>query len=415
MKFSFLYASRQIFSPQKKGFTNARVVGAFIGIVLSLIPMMVVMVVVDGMIDGISNRFLALGESHIKIHSYGAKKKDEIEKAIQEALLLPEVKSAIASVHSKGIVINPVNSSKIGVEIKGFPPDLLEKDEGYKKYLEITEGEFDLSAPKKILISDAVAKELGLKINDTVQLLMIAPLRGKEVPIKIEYTISGFFTTGYYQIDNTTVYVNFNQVFPLFSPKGVQIFLKLQNPHKNLYRTTQDVRARVNFDDSWQVSSWETNNRMLFQNLEDTRFLIMIVMIGILIVTGFNILSTFFMIVREKENEIAILKSCGVPGRKIVLSFLFSGIFLASIATLLGIGLGIFISQFINEWIQLIENLTNFSFVSSDYYLEKIPVVINWGKVGLIAFFSILLAFIFTLFPAILSGKIKPIEVIRHH
>lgn len=424
------YALRQLFSPRKKFLANSRVTGALLGIILSLVPVMVVMVVVDGMIDGISDRFLSLGDSHIKVSSYASKTQKEVDEAQKELMEMDRVVSVIPSLTGKGLLINRNTKMKTGVGIKGFPADLLQLDEGYNQYLEITDGEFDLSDRRGIMVSSAAAKELDIQVGDKINMLMIVTILGNERPMQRTFIVKGLFSTGYYQLDNMTVYMNYDAAFNLFREKGFKFYLKVDDPDKRLYDLTRDIRNKMNLLGSWHVSSWQLNNKTFFANLENTRFLIMLVMVGIVFVTSFNILSTFFMIVKEKESEIAILKSCGVSDRMITRSFVTSGFILSVTGTIAGVLLGLLIAVNINGIIGFIEGTINFfiqivdhdfssgkafKLMSSDYHLDSIPVHISWLKTVIIAVFSILLAFLFTLIPSLHAGKVKPIEIIRKH
>lgn len=419
------YAFRQVFSPRRRGiprFANKRIVGAVAGMVLSLIPVCVAIVVVDGMVAGISDRFLSLGDAHIKIYSYTVRSRPAIQTAMETALRHPRVNSVIPSVNGRGLLSNSVTRQKTGVAIKGFRPDFLEQDADYRRYLTLTEGQWSLNQPKDILVSDAAAAKLGLHAGDGVDLLMVVHLGGVDRPITGRYTVRGIFSTGYYQLDNISVYMNLDRIYPLFKEKGVQLYVKVDNPHHQIDSLTQELRSAVNENAYWQLSNWKTNNRTFFQSLEDTQFLILMVLIGILFITGFNIMSTFFMAVKEKEKEIAILKCCGVSGGTLTLSFVLSAFLLALIGTVVGLGCGLLVAMHINEILAAIEwgvNLfasgRSFHIINPDYYLETIPVHIEPGKIALIGAASLLIAFFFTLIPVAKINKIKPIEVIRRH
>ncbi len=420
---SFKYAFRQIFSPRTRFFTNKRVVGALIGMILSLVPVCVALVVVDGMIDGISERFLSLGDNHLKVYSYASRTKEQMQEAIDLCKNDPDIISAVPSVNGRGLISNETTKLKTGVDIKGFPADIQQIDSGYRDFITMDEGEFNLENPKDILLSSAAANQLDIKAGDTVDLLMVVTLAGRERPIRGKYTVKGIFSTGYYQLDNISVYMNFDRVYPLFKEKGVQIYLKTQDPYKNIEETTTRIRSLVNEESYWQVSNWKANNRSFLESLENTRFLIMLVMIGIVFITSFNIMSTFFMMVKEKESEIAILKSCGVSTKMISSSFVFSGFLLAITGTFLGIALGLIAAVNVNELLKGIEWIVNlfvlsddgFEIISDDYYLETIPVTIDWIKVLLISVSSIFIAFLFTLIPVLRVSKIKAIDIIRKH
>lgn len=415
MGHSLFFALRLVFSFRKKFFASQRIVAAILVIIFSLIPLVVAQVVVDGMIVGISDRFISLGDGHIKIQTYKAATLEQIDTIEAIAYEFPWVVSVTRSLDSKGLLISPTTFKKSGVAIKAFNADFLTTNSSYKKYIEIIDGSCATLGEKEILVSVAVAKSLDIKVGDEVDILMIATLAGKDVPIKGRYTVRALFQTGYYQLDNFCVYMNFKRVYPLFKEQGVSLYITTDNPYHDINLRTQELRSNVVTKGNWSVSSWQTNNKTLFQTLQETRFLIYVILVGILIITSFNILSTFFMIIKEKEQNIAILKSCGVSNRSIVFSFVLSGLIIAFIGTTLGIGLGLLVGNYINQIISFIETLTNYSLISSDYYLEKIPISINWITIFLFYMLSISLAFIFTLLPSLRITKIKVIDIIRRH
>lgn len=412
---SLFFATRLVFSVNKKFFSSRRIVVAILVIIFSLVPLIVANIVVEGMIVGISDRFISLGDSHIKIQTYKNATPKLVSIVKQRALQFPWVLSVTRSLTSKGIIIEPKTLKKSGVEIKAFSSDFLSTDSSYKKYIDIVEGECEALGEREVLLSLAVAKNLGIQAGQTIDILMIATLAGKEVPIKGKYKVAAIFQTGYYQLDNFSLYMNFDRVFPLFKEHGVILYVTTNNPYENIAERTQELRSAVVTQGNFQVTSWQTNNRTLFQSLQETKFLIYIILIGILVVTSFNILSTFFMMIKEKEQNIAILKSCGVPSKTIVLAFVLSSLMISFIGTTIGVGLGLLVGFHINQIIAFIQTISGASLLPNDYYLETIPIIVNWTTVLIFYLLSILLSLLFSFLPALAVTKIKVIDIIRKH
>jgi lipoprotein-releasing system permease protein len=139
------------------------------------------------------------------------------------------------------------------------------------------------------------------------------------------------------------------------------------------------------------------------------------------------------MIQIEKREEIAILKSLGMPGRDISLVFLLLGFIVGCAGTFLGVAAGLTVSLSINEIIAGVESGVNAAFdlglrlflsspaegriqiFNPQFYLEYIPIRINLKELALAAGFSLLVALLAAYIPSRGAGKIRPLEVLRKH
>lgn len=123
----------------------------------------------------------------------------------------------------------------------------------------------------------------------------------------------------------------------------------------------------------------------------------------------------FYMIVRLKQKDIAIIKSCGAPGSSVAWIFVGFGACVGMIGSAIGVLLGYIITKNINtieEWIRIIFGLKLWK--SSVYMFSKIPDEVDWFWASCFVLLAIVAAMIGTLIPAIVAAATKPVNILRY-
>jgi len=123
----------------------------------------------------------------------------------------------------------------------------------------------------------------------------------------------------------------------------------------------------------------------------------------------------FYMIVRLKQKDIAIIKSCGAAGSSVAMIFVGFGVCVGIAGSGIGAVLGYIVTKNINtieEWIRIIFGLKLWK--SSVYMFSKIPNEVDWASALPIVLLAIIAAAIGTLIPAIVAAWTKPIEILRY-
>jgi len=123
----------------------------------------------------------------------------------------------------------------------------------------------------------------------------------------------------------------------------------------------------------------------------------------------------FYMIVRLKRKDVAIMKSCGASGFSIAWIFLGFGVSVGIMGTALGAVFGYVITANINTiegWVRATFGLKLWQ--SSVYMFDKIPNVVDWDWALLFAGLSIVAAAVGALLPAVLAAGTRPVEVLRY-
>ncbi|GBU26091.1 lipoprotein releasing system permease [Fibrobacteria bacterium R8-3-H12] len=143
----------------------------------------------------------------------------------------------------------------------------------------------------------------------------------------------------------------------------------------------------------------------------------------IVIVAAVNVSSATSMLVIERQRDIAILKISGASVSGVTEIFLWGSFLTGFIGGLIGVTFGLLIGRNINFLIRSLEKILTFfsgifhgeevKILDPGFYLETIPIIIDWKAVTLIWLFAILCSVLASWIPAWRAGKIKPMELLR--
>jgi lipoprotein-releasing system permease protein len=127
------------------------------------------------------------------------------------------------------------------------------------------------------------------------------------------------------------------------------------------------------------------------------------------------------MLALERQRDIAVLKVTGADARGIARVFLWGSFLTGLSGAIIGIALGLLLGAHINFIIHSLEKLLSFfsglwngsevKILDPGFYLQDIPVIIDWYAVFLIGCFTVLCSVIAALIPAHRAGKLKPMEL----
>jgi lipoprotein-releasing system permease protein len=123
----------------------------------------------------------------------------------------------------------------------------------------------------------------------------------------------------------------------------------------------------------------------------------------------------FHMMVRLKQKDIAIIKSCGAANASVIGLFLGFGVSVGVIGSGLGAALGYVITRNINQiedWIRILFGLKLWK--SSVYMFERIPNEVDWNSALFYGLLAMMAAAVGALLPAVAAARTRPVDVLRH-
>lgn len=141
-------------------------------------------------------------------------------------------------------------------------------------------------------------------------------------------------------------------------------------------------------------------------------FVILLMIVG---VAAFNIVATLVMIVKDKQPDIAILRTLGAGPRNVLGAFVIQGVLIGLAGTTLGAGLGILTSRHLEALVRLLERALGTQFLDARvYYMSDLPAFVEWQDVVRVCGVAFVLCAIATLYPAWRAARTAPAEALRH-
>ena len=220
------------------------------------------------------------------------------------------------------------------------------------------------------------------------------------------FHVVGFFETGMYEYDGSLAFIRLEEARALIhSPAAVSaVEVRVENIFKVPLITS---RLRSEIADGIRLRDWRQMNRNLFSALKLEKTAMFITLTLIILVATFSIVGSLVMLVMEKTKDIAILKTIGATSGLIRRIFVFQGLLVGTMGTLLGVCLGTGLCY-------LQKNYHLIRLPGDVYYITALPVDLQLFDVCLVAFAALLICFMATLYPAHQASRFKTVEALRY-
>ncbi|MDR2576398.1 MAG: ABC transporter permease [Treponema sp.] len=392
--------------------------GAAAGIAVSLIPIIVTLIVADGMIRGIIDRYMELGTGHLQVFSFSGA--ENLEDAAGKIQGIDGVRGVWHEQRGMGVLVG--KKGKKGASIRAIEPSFWEE----QVYLKLIDGTVGLETDRQMLLGESLAASIGAETGDTVRLMTIlAGNNGMNMPLITPFTVSGIVSAGYHELDANWCIITDGGGRRVLRPEtsSSSLIVKVDNPYNKVDAMTWSLYA--NLEAGFNVYTWKDLMRSQYSSYESTRQLLLLIMALIVIVAAVNVSSATSMLVIERQRDIAVLKVTGASTMGITNVFLWGSFLTGLCGALIGIASGLLLGNFINQIIRSLEKFLSFfsrlaggsevKILDPGFYLETIPIIIDWTAVFLIGCFTILCSVVASLLPAARAGKLKPMELLRRN
>lgn len=267
-----------------------------------------------------------------------------------------------------------------------------------------------------IAIGAELARNLGANVGSKVKLVSpnLLPTAFGTMPRAKDFTVVAIFSSGLFDYDAATVLMTVPaaQVF-LSMKEGINLIeIKIDNSElvSNYSKTLQKELGY-----SVQVKSWMQDNQQFLSVLQVERTTMFVILTLIMIVAAFNIISSLFMLVKDKTTDIAILKTIGASTKQIMMVFILNGMMIGVVGTFLGVSFGVLFAKNIEAIRKFLENLSGIKiFDPAIYFLYSLPSVVRVTDVIMIASLALFLSLIATIYPAYRAAALNPVEAMRY-
>ncbi len=369
--------------------------------------LIVVLAVMNGFREDLMKKILGVN-SHLLILSYKGGIKD-IEAIMEKAVEVDGVLSATPFIYSQVMIKNAGNIS--GAILRGVDPTTAGTVINIDSMIEggsVNLLEKSKADPQGIIIGSELSKQIGALPGDTVTL--VSPL-GKLTPLgrvvnEDNFKVKALFESGMYDYDSSLVFLSLTDAQDFLSlgneVTGIELRLKDMDESDTIGQIIQDKLGYP-----YWTKDWKMMNKSLFSALKLQKVTMSIILIMIVLVGALNIISSLVMLVMEKTRDIAILKTMGASSKSIMSIFIFQGLFVGLVGTLLGLMSGSFLCSL----------LARYKFIKLPpdvYYISTLPVRMEWLDIALIALAAIIISFVATIFPSWQASKLNPVEALRY-
>lgn len=385
------------------------------GIALGVAALIVVLSVMNGFQKEVRDRMLSV-LPHIELYLPGASPERVLEQWQQFATAAernPEVKAGAPFVAAQGMLVR--GQALRGVQVRGIDPATegnvsdLPRQMVSGKLTDLKPGGFG------VVLGNELADGMGVKVGDT--LLMMAP-QGSISPAGFaprmrQFTVVGVFSSGHYEYDSSLAFVDNDDAARVFRESGTAgVRLRIADMQK-----APEVAAELRnvLPPYVMASDWSRNNRTWFAAVQTEKRMMFLILALIVAVAAFNLLSSLVMAVKDKQSDIAILRTLGAGPGEVARIFLVQGALIGVIGTLLGVAGGIAIAYNVDVIVPFIERMLGVHFLPREiYFISALPSDPQVGDIVTIGVTSLVLSLLATLYPSWRASRLQPAQVLRH-
>ena len=268
-----------------------------------------------------------------------------------------------------------------------------------------------------LVLGSGIARELDVKAGDWVTLL-ISQQNGDEQlaqPTRERVQVTAILRLDG-QLDYSYALLQLAQAQEFLTYKPDQITgieLKLDDPFsvKNL-----DLSMLNDYPQMLYIQNWIGKFGYMYRDIQLIRTVMYIAMVLVIGVACFNIVSTLIMAVKDKQGDIAIMRTLGANNAFIKRIFIWYGLQAGMKGCLIGIVLGIILALNLTTFIQGIEWVIGKKLLSGDvYFVDFLPSELHWLDVLMVLVAALALSLIASLYPASRAAKLQPAQVLSSH
>lgn len=399
-------AMRLYFSKEGKKRTSRPAVRvALAGIMVGVLVMILTMCVVIGFKETVTQKIAGFG-AHIQLVSFDNNNTYDMQPIEVDDSLLCQLQSypyvqAVAPFITKPGMIK-TDSAFHGIVLKGTDYwDFFAKN--------IVEGTIPQTT-QEVIISNSVLNRLDLQIGDAINAYFVdeSNVRARK------WKIVGVYQTGFEQFDQLFIIAPLEatrrlQGWEEKTYSGVEVLLNdvnhLDEVADEMYF---DVVNRVdeNGYNIYYIQTLHQQNPAVFAWLDLLNTNVVVIIILMLLVAGFNIISGLIILIMESVQLIGTLKALGADNRFVRRIFLSQATLLVGKGVLWGniLGLAIAAIQYFSHFVQL-DPIT--------YYVSYVPITFAWEWIILLNVLTIALSLLILLLPSMIITRISPAKVMH--
>ncbi|AOT08027.1 lipoprotein-releasing ABC transporter permease subunit [Pseudoalteromonas luteoviolacea] len=265
----------------------------------------------------------------------------------------------------------------------------------------------------EIVLGKGIATQLGVSQGDKVTVL-IANQHAKNAlaaPKRVSFNVVGLISMGG-EVDKNLAIVRLDKVQQALSLDSTTV-TGLRLSVDDVFNAHQiAMSAGRALPDLVYVQSWFRTQGSLYQDIQMVRTIVYLVVFLIIAVASFNIISSMVMEVKEKQADIAILKTMGTRDSTIFMTFAVQGLSYALVGAFCGLLVGTLIALNISELFMLWTSIDGSNPLQGVYFIEFLPSKLDMTDIVIVLLATVFISVISSIYPAWQATKVEPARVL---
>lgn len=399
-------AWRYLLSKRSIAFVNVISFISIIGVTIGVAALIIVLSVFNGFGSLVSSILISF-DPHLRIESVKRAEAQTYDSIVQYLRSRDNVTGCAAFVTGKALLVSKGLTRVIN--IRGVDPEGIGRVSGLRDKIVLGSANLKDENRNGIVLGMALADRLGSIVGDTIS--VVSP-SGVEVallqlgqPLIRRFRIVGIYETNNKDYDSYYAYLGIEAGQALFGLKKEIDGYEVRLTDVRQANRVQDALQKE-FGAQFRYLSWFDLHRELYTVMQVERWAAYLILCLIIAVASFNLLGSLTMSVIEKRRDIGILKTMGITNKAVSRIFLYQGLAVGVVGTLLGTLLGLAV-------VYLQERYHLFPLDPTVYIIPAIPVEVRWFDLVTVSFAAIVLCLLASRSPAKRAAQLIPVEAIR--
>jgi lipoprotein-releasing system permease protein len=411
-RYELFVGLRYIWTRSGNGFISFISLTSILGIAIGVAVLIIVLSVVNGFEKELRARILSM-TSHAAITGYETGLSGwEDARAI--AVGHAEVEDAAPFIEGEGMLVHGDRVS--GAGLRGVLPAEELAVSGIAEKMVAGDLRTLTAGGYGIVLGAALAEELGVGVGDRV---ILAINQGTVTPAGVmprlrRFTVTGLFEAGMYEYDRGLAFIHLDDAARLYRLGDEVSGLRLRL--SDLFQAPRVVReVALELGGNVYVTDWTRQHQNFFRSIALSKRMLFTILLLVMAVAAFNIVSTLVMVVKDKQSDIAILRTMGASPRGIMTIFTVQGTLVGLAGVAIGVLLGMLVAANTATLVAWLETALDTRFLAPDvYFISDLPSDIRARDVVTVAVTALVLSVLSTIYPSWRAARTRPAEALRY-
>lgn len=263
----------------------------------------------------------------------------------------------------------------------------------------------------RVVLGRPLAFQLGIVTGDTITLIIPEPSRGGNAvtPRMARLVVAGFFELDS-ELDYKLLMIDRHDLSGIVRDAGDETWRVTLH---DIFRAPAFAAEAMKQQGVTGVSTWTDDYGDFFRTVRMEKIMMFVLLTLIVAIAAFNIVSGLSMMVKEKQADIAVLRTLGLSPGQVMQTFVIQGAIVGVAGTLIGMVIGLPLAYWVGTVVRFFEDLSGTRLLAGTYF-DRVPSDLRTPDFAVIVLVSLLISLLATLYPSYRASRLRPAEVLRY-